>query len=87
MGSDPGGSPIRSTACPHKVRTKASLTLARNDAGFKITKIQLETTGAVDGLDDATFQQLAAKAKDGCPVSQLLKPGLEQLSVKATLRK
>jgi len=72
---------------PREVRTKAILTLARNDAGFKITKIRLETTGAVDGLDDAAFQQLAAKAKDGCPVSQLLKPGLEALSLKATLQK
>ena len=72
---------------PSEVRTKAILTLARNDAGFKITKIRLETTGAVDGLDDTAFQQLAAKAKDGCPVSQLLKPGLEALSLKATLQK
>jgi osmotically inducible protein OsmC len=72
---------------PREVRTRASLTLARTESGFKLSKIRLETTGAVDGIDDATFQQLAQKAKDGCPVSQLLKPGLEELSLKAVLQK
>lgn len=72
---------------PKEVRTKAKLTLAKTDAGFKITKIRLETTGMVDGMDEATFQKTAEKAKEGCPVSQLLKPGLEELSLKATLQK
>jgi len=72
---------------PREVRTKASITLGRTDAGFKISKIHLETTGTVDGMDDAAFQQAAQKAKDGCPVSQLLKPGLQELTVKATLQK
>ena len=72
---------------PREVRTIAKLTLAKTDAGFKISRIHLETTGSVDGMDDATFQQTAAKAKDGCPVSQLLKPGLEELTFKATLKK
>ncbi len=72
---------------PREVRTVAKLTLAKTDTGFKISKIHLETTGSVDGMDDATFQQTAGKAKDGCPVSQLLKPGLEELTFKATLKK
>ena len=72
---------------PAEIHTKAVLTLAKTDGGFKITKIRLETTGKVDGLDDAAFQATAEKAKVGCPVSQLLKPGLEELSLKATLAK
>ena len=72
---------------PKEVRTKAKLTMVKTDTGFKISKIHLETTGTVDGVDEATFQQTAEKAKGGCPVSQLLKPGLEELTMKATLQK
>jgi osmotically inducible protein OsmC len=72
---------------PREIRTKAQLTLGKTEAGFKLTKMHLETTGKVDGIDDAAFQQIADKAKNGCPVSQLLKPGLEELTLKATLVK
>jgi osmotically inducible protein OsmC len=30
-------------------------------------------TAKVPGIDDAKFQDLAAKAKAGCPISRLLK--------------
>ncbi len=72
---------------PREIRTTARLTLAKTETGFKISKIRLETTGVVDGIDDATFQTTAGKAKEGCPVSQLLKPGLEEMTLKATLKK
>jgi lipoyl-dependent peroxiredoxin len=72
---------------PREIRTRASITLARTEAGFKISKVRLETTGKVDGIDEATFQATAEKAKEGCPVSQLLKPGLQEMTLKATLQK
>ncbi len=72
---------------PKEVRTQARLTLSKTDKGFKITRIHLETIGQVDGLNDAAFQETANKAKEGCPVSQLLKPGLEELTMRATLQK
>ncbi|MDB6111054.1 MAG: peroxiredoxin, OsmC subfamily [Pedosphaera sp.] len=72
---------------PKEIRTQARLTMVKTDTGFKLSKIHLETVGQVDGIDDATFQQTAAKAKEGCPVSQLLKPGLDELTMKATLQK
>ncbi|MDB6121183.1 MAG: OsmC-like protein [Pedosphaera sp.] len=72
---------------PKEVRTKATVVLAKTDAGFKIAKVHLDTTGMVDGMDEATFQQTAEKAKEGCPVSKLLKPGLEEMTLKATLKK
>jgi osmotically inducible protein OsmC len=71
---------------PKEVRTTAKLTMAKTETGFKITKINLETTGTVDGMDEATFQKTAEKAKEGCPVSQLHKPGLEQLTLTAKLK-
>ena len=71
---------------PKEVRTKATLVMVKTDGGFKLAKVRLETTGIVDGLDDATFQKTAEMAKNGCPVSQLLKPGLEEMTLKATLQ-
>jgi osmotically inducible protein OsmC len=41
--------------------------------GTGITGIALSVEGVVDGLDEATFQELAQAAKEGCPVSQALK--------------
>jgi len=72
---------------PREIRTRAALTMTKVESGFKITRIALETKGKVDGLDEAEFVRTAEKAKEGCPVSQLLKPGLAELTLKATLEK
>jgi lipoyl-dependent peroxiredoxin len=70
---------------PDEINTKATLTLVKGTAGFKIAKIHLDTEGKVPGIDEAAFKQAAETAKDTCPVSVLLKPGLEDLSVEAKL--
>jgi osmotically inducible protein OsmC len=72
---------------PKEIKTRAVLTMKKVEAGFKLARVHLETTGRVDGLDEAAFQATAEKAKNGCPVSQLLKPGLEEMTLKATLLK
>ena len=41
-------------------------------AGFKITKMDLHTRGKVDGIDEATFNQIARETEKTCPVSQAL---------------
>jgi len=56
-----------------KMDTKAAVTLDKVGEGFEITKIHLTLRAKVPGTDDATFQELAAKAKAGCPVSKLFK--------------
>jgi osmotically inducible protein OsmC len=43
------------------------------DGGFQITTMKLIVKAAVPGLDDATFQKVAAATKEGCPVSKALK--------------
>lgn len=68
---------------PKEIRTKATLTLSRAESGFKITKIHLETEGEVPGIDEAAFMAAAEKAKETCPISTLLKPGLQELTVDA----
>ena len=37
-----------------------------------ITRIELTTEADVPGIDDAEFQEVAAGAKAGCPVSKAL---------------
>ena len=57
---------------PTRVATTAKVHLEKVGEGFKITRIELENESAVPGIDDATFQEYARKAKEGCPVSQAL---------------
>jgi osmotically inducible protein OsmC len=42
------------------------------DEGFRITTIELKTEAKVLGINEETFQEKAAAAKEGCPVSQAL---------------
>jgi osmotically inducible protein OsmC len=55
-----------------KLETTAVVTLEKQEDGFAITAIKLTLKATIPGTDDATFQQLAAKAKANCPVSKLL---------------
>lgn len=56
-----------------KMETSAVVTLEQQEGGFAITASKLTLKAKIPGADDATFQDLAAKAKAGCPVSKLLK--------------
>lgn len=57
---------------PDKIETSATITLEPKDGGFAITASHLDVIASIPGIDDATFQELAGKAKAGCPVSKLL---------------
>jgi osmotically inducible protein OsmC len=57
---------------PEQVSTRARVHLTKDDAGFKVSKIELETEAKVPGLDDAAFQEHAEGAKESCPVSRAL---------------
>jgi osmotically inducible protein OsmC len=54
---------------PERVFTTAAVTLS---AGPTITKIVLDCVANVPGVDEVEFQELAAQAKAGCPVSKAL---------------
>ncbi|WP_328189333.1 OsmC family protein [Marinobacter sp. OP 3.4] len=58
---------------PDKIDTKAHLTLEKTEDGFSITRVHLDVTARVPGADQAQFEELAQKAKVGCPVSRVLK--------------
>ncbi len=69
---------------PDSVRTDATVTLRPVDGAPTITKIELVTVARVPGLDDAAFQEHAAAAKAGCPVSRAL-AGVPEITLDATL--
>lgn len=57
---------------PDDLQTTAKVRLEQLETGFSITRIDLETVGAVPGIDEATFTRLADEAKATCPVSRAL---------------
>jgi osmotically inducible protein OsmC len=54
------------------METKAEVTLDKVDGGFAITAVHLTLEARIPGADQAKFEELAGKAKAGCPVSKLL---------------
>jgi osmotically inducible protein OsmC len=63
---------------PTSLITKAKLTFIAGD----IPNIHLETIAVVPGLNDAKFQEMAADAKENCPISKILKT---EITLSATL--
>lgn len=57
---------------PDKIETSAVVALEKQGDGFAVTSSHLDVTAAIPGIDDAVFQDLAGKAKAGCPISKLL---------------
>jgi osmotically inducible protein OsmC len=55
------------------METKAEVTLEQDGDGYAITAIALTLRAKIPGADAATFQELAGKAKAGCPVSKVLR--------------
>jgi lipoyl-dependent peroxiredoxin len=55
-----------------RVNTTGNVTVEKDGDGFSITKIRLDTTAVVPGIDEAKFQELAELTKNVCPVSRLL---------------
>jgi osmotically inducible protein OsmC len=59
-----------------KMETTAEVTLDKVENGFAITSVHLSLKGKVPGADQAKFEELANKAKAGCPVSKLFKANI-----------
>lgn len=57
---------------PERIETHARVHLGRDDVGALVTEIELDTEAHVPGVDEVTFQELAAKAKETCPISRAL---------------
>ncbi len=66
------------------VQTTALVHLEQLPAGFTVTRVDLTTTGTVDGLDAEGFVAYAEKAKETCTVSRLFSSA--EITVSATLQ-
>jgi osmotically inducible protein OsmC len=56
-----------------RISTTATVSLEKLDGGFAITGVHLQLTAKVPGADAAAFRKAADAAKEGCPISKLLK--------------
>ena len=65
-----------------RMETRADVTLDKEGDGFAIKTVHLTLKAKVPGADRAKFEELAGKAKAGCPVSKLLKA---EITLDATL--
>jgi osmotically inducible protein OsmC len=69
---------------PDELRTSATATFQKTDAGFRITRMALEVVGVVPGLDEGGFEKAALRAKEDCPVSNAV-TGIPNIEVTAQL--
>jgi lipoyl-dependent peroxiredoxin len=67
------------------VDTTAAVRLVMKGGGFMIEHIALKLEAKVPGIDEATFQKIAAKAKQDCPLSKAL-AAVPEVSLTAVLR-
>src|SRR4051812_47650173 len=65
-----------------RMETTAEVTLEKVADGFSITAVHLDLKAKIPGADQAKLEELAGKAKAGCPVSKLLKA---DITMNATL--
>jgi osmotically inducible protein OsmC len=61
---------------PERIETKATITLEKLDTGPTITRSHLDVTVRAPGADRAKFDAAAQKAKEGCPLSKVLKAAI-----------
>lgn len=62
---------------PRQVETTATITLMSESGKNEITAMNLHVRAFVPGLDDVAFQDLISAADEHCPVSNLLRNGLD----------
>ena len=67
---------------PTRLDTRADVDLSM-EGGPSLSQIRLKVDAQVPGIDDATFQSIAADAKTNCPVSKAL--SAVPISLQATL--
>jgi len=62
---------------PARIETRATCTLSTQAGGFAITRMHLHVRAKVPGIDESALKEIAEQADKACPVSNLLRPGLE----------
>ena len=57
---------------PESVETTAKVHLGKDEKGPLVTTIELDCQVKCEGLSQEMFEELAAAAKEGCPISRLV---------------
>ena len=57
---------------PAVINVTAVVTMDKTDAGWTVTKSDLQMTAKIPGIDQEKFVAIANSAKAGCPISRLL---------------
>ena len=58
---------------PERIETHAEVTIEKIGEGFEITASHLSVAVKIRVVNNEKFQEVANKAKEGCPVSKLMK--------------
>ena len=58
---------------PDELNTTAVVTMEKTEDGPTVTKIHLTARAKVPNIEKERFDDLAKKAKEGCPISRLLR--------------
>ena len=69
---------------PESIKTEAKVTLRNLEGIPTITAIALTTRARIDGVDDATFKEMAGAAREQCIISRAL-AGVSDITVDAAL--
>jgi lipoyl-dependent peroxiredoxin len=67
-----------------KLETSCVVTFGPKSGGFEVKSSKLTVKGWVPGLDPTKFSELAESAKNGCPISGIMKNNV-QMTVHAQL--
>jgi len=62
---------------PVRIETRAAVTIETVDGAPKVTRSALDVRGRVEGIDEATFAQVAETAKKNCPLSKAIQGNVE----------
>ncbi len=71
-------------ATPRRISTNVTVTLRQNGGDISIPSAHIVTACEADGISEAEFKKVAEAVKQACPVSKLLAPGLESMTLEAT---
>ncbi len=62
---------------PDGVDVTATCSFEQADGGWSVTRMHLEATATVSGIDEPTYQDLASQAKASCPISRAIANNVE----------
>jgi len=63
------------------IQTTATVTIIKQDKGFAITAVHLDVKAKIPGASPDAFNAAAKNAREGCPVSKVLRADITMNAV------